>query len=76
MRATKKHLHYSVKGSLEVCEDCDKAKIKHKSIEKVTEERNIDPDEMVYLDLISQKKPSYGGSKNWILIPTQKTKQK
>ena len=68
MRATKKHLHYSVKGSLEVCEDCDKAKIKHKSIEKVTEERNIDPDKMVYLYLISQKKPILGTSVTWFLF--------
>ena len=32
--------------------------------------------EMIYLDLISQKKPSYGGSNNWILIQESDTKQK
>ena len=76
MRATKKHLHYSNKGTLEVCEDCATAKSKEKLLHKVAEERELQPVEMIYLDISSQKKPSYGGSKNWILIQDLDTKQK
>ena len=35
---------------------------------KVVEEWDINPGKMIYLDIISQKKPGYGGSKNWILL--------
>ena len=31
---------------------------------------------MIYLDIISQKKPGYGGSNNWILLQDSYTKQK
>ena len=65
MRATVKHLQYSVSGTLEVCKDCDTAENKQKSIHKVVEER---AGKMISLDLISQKKPSYRGFNNWILI--------
>ena len=41
MRATVKHLHYRVKGVLEVCEDCDMAKSKQKFLHTVAEERNL-----------------------------------
>ena len=65
---TVKHLHYSVKGALEVCEDYATAKIKQKFLCKVEEECNLKPDEMIYLYLSSHEKSSHGGSKNWILI--------
>ena len=42
----------------------------------MTEERDLKPGEMIYLDLNSQKKPSFGGSKNWVLIQDLDTKQK
>ena len=76
MHATDKHLHYIIKGELEVCEDCATAKIKHKLLHKVEEESNLNMGEMIYLDLISQKKPSYGGSNNWIPIQDSDKKQK
>ena len=76
MRATAKHLHYSVEGTLEMCEDYNMAKIKHKLLYKVEEEHGLQPGEMIYLDISLQNKPSYGGSKNWILIQDLKTKQK
>ena len=31
---------------------------------------------MIYIEISSQKKPSYGGIKNWILIQDSDTKQK
>ena len=34
----------------------------------MAEERDLQPGEMVYLDISSQRKPSYGGSNNWIFI--------
>ena len=37
IRATKNHLHYSIKGALEVCEDCATAKTKQKFLHKVAE---------------------------------------
>ena len=30
---------------------------------------------MIYIDIFSQKKPSYGGSKNWVLIQDCDTKK-
>ena len=68
MRATMKYLQYSVKGAVEVFEDYATEKIKKKCIHKVAEEHELNPREIIYLDLSSQKKPSYGGSKNWIYI--------
>ena len=53
------NLHYSVKGALEVCEDQASWKSNKKLIRKVVEEREPNPGKMIYLDLISQKKPSY-----------------
>ena len=76
MHATLKHLQRRIKGTLNICEDCAKAKTKQKSLQKLAEERNLEPGEIIYIDIISQKKPSYGGSKNWILIQDCDTKQK
>ena len=41
IRATAKHLYYSVKGTLEVFKDWDRVKIKHKLLHKVAEERKL-----------------------------------
>ena len=76
MLATSKVLHYRVKGGLEVCKDCAVEKTIRKSLHKVEEERNLNPGKMIYLDLISQRKPSYGGSKNCILIQDSVIEQK
>ena len=64
IQVTVNRLHYSFKGALEVCEECATAKIKQKLLHKVAEEINLKPDEIIYLDPISQKKPSYGGFNN------------
>ena len=50
-------------------------KIEHKLLHKVAEGRDLNPVEMIYLELISQKKPSCGGSKNWILLQDSDTKK-
>ena len=76
MRATTKHLHYSVKGTLQVCEECAKVKIEQKLLQKVAEEHYLQPGQVIYFDIFSQKKPDYGGSKNWLLIQDLDTKQK
>ena len=52
------------------------AKINHKWLHKVAEERKLNTEKMIHLDLSSQKKPNYGGSKNLILIQDSQTKQK
>ena len=76
MHATANHLHYSVKGTLEVCKEYSTAKIEQKYLHKVAEERDLKPGETIYLYLISQKKSSYGGSKNGVLMKDSDTKQK
>ena len=53
---------------LKIFEYCAIAKSKEKLLHKVAEERDLKPGEMIYLDIISQKKPSYGGYNNCILI--------
>ena len=75
MRAIAKHLHYIIRGTLEVGEDFYTAKRKHKSIHTVAEERDLKPGKIIYIYIGSQKKPSYGGSKNWVLIQGCDTKQ-
>ena len=75
IRATVKHLQYSVRGELDVCEDYSMDKRDHILLHKVAGGRNLKPGEMIYLDISSQKKPSYGGSNNWILIQDSDTKQ-
>ena len=76
MRATTNHLHYSKKWGIEISKDCATVNIKQKLPRKVTEERDLKPEEMIYLEIISSKKPSYGGSKSWILIQDSDIKQK
>ena len=53
---------------VEFFEYCAMSKSKHKLLHKIAEERELNAGEMVYLDIISQKKPSYGGSNNCIFI--------
>ena len=48
----------------------------NKFMSKVAEEQDLNPGEIIYLDMISQKKPSYRSTKNWILIKDLYTKQK
>ena len=43
MRVAAKHLHYIIKGMIEVFEDYATAKIKQKSLHKVAEERDLKP---------------------------------
>ena len=64
MRATMKHFHYSVKGTLEVCEDFSTVKINHKKLCKVAEYPDLKPGKIIYLDISSKNKPCYGVSKN------------
>ena len=66
--ATKNNLKCIIKEMLKVCENCTTAKRKQKLLHKVAEELTLKPGDIIYLDLISQKKRKYGGSTNWILI--------
>ena len=75
MRVSTNNLHYRVKGAMEVFEDLTTAKSKNKFLRKVVEERDLNPGKMIYLDISSQKKPSYGGSNNFILIQDSDTKK-
>ena len=52
------------------------AKSNHKLLYKVAEERNLKPGKIIYIDISSQKKPGYGGSKNLILTEDSDTKHK
>ena len=45
-------------------------------LHKVEKDRNLNPWEIIYLDIISQQKPSCGGSNNWIIIQDSDIKQK
>ena len=76
MRIPTKYLHYIIKGMLEVSEDCNMEKRKHKSLHKVLEEQYLKPVEMIYIGISSQKKPGYGGSKDWILLQDSDSEQK
>ena len=42
----------------------------------MAEEHNLKRGKTIYLDLSSQKKPTYEGFKNWILIQDSDTEQK
>ena len=76
MRVISKHIHCRVNGALEVCEECDMSKIKKELLRKVAEERYLNPGEIININIISHKKSSYGGSKNWILIQDSYTKKR
>ena len=73
---TEKDLQYRMKGKLDVCKDCVMVNRNHKSLHKVAEDIDLNMGKMIYLDIISKKKPSYGGYKNWILFQDFYTKQK
>ena len=49
---------------------------KQKFLRNVAEEKDINPGKSIYIDISSQQKPSYGGSKNWIIIQYSDTEQK
>ena len=76
MHATKNQLHYILKGVLDFFECCAMSKRNHKLVYKVLEEHDLKSGEIIYLDLMSKKKPGYGGSKNWILIQDSYIRQK
>ena len=65
---TTKNIICSIKEVLWVSEDFALAKSRHKLPHKVAKERHLKTDEKIYLYIIPQKKPSYGGSNNWIRI--------
>ena len=52
------------------------SKHKQQLLHKVSEERKLQQGEMIYFGISSQKKPSYEGYNNWILIQDLYTKQK
>ena len=68
IHVTANQLHYILKRMIYIFEHCAKSKRNYKSLHKVAEEHDLKPGEIICPDLISQKKPSYGGSKNRILI--------
>ena len=75
MCETANHLHCSDKGNLEVFKDCSTAKSNHTFLHKVEEDQYLNLGKIIYLDIISQNKPTYGGSNNWILIQDPDTDQ-
>ena len=76
MCATENHLHYIIKGTLEVCEYCATAKSNNQFLHNVMREPNFKAGKMICIDISSQTKPSYVWSKIWILIQHSGTKQK
>ena len=74
---TAKYLQYTVMGGTRVIKYCAMAKRNHILICKVTEERHLNPEEMVYLYIIiSQNMPRFGGYKNWILLQDLDTQKR
>ena len=73
--ATAKHLHCRLKGMIEVWKNRATKNIKQELLHKVAEEQGLNPGKMIYLDINSKKKPSYGGPKICILLQDLDTKQ-
>ena len=61
---------------LEVGEDCDMTENNQQLLRKVAEEQDLNTGKIIYFDIISQKKPRYGGSNNWIIIQDLDTTEK
>ena len=76
MHTAKNQLDYSIKWTLDICEDYATEKSKQKLLRKVAQERDLKPGKIIYIGIISQKKSSYGGSQNQILVKDSETKQK
>ena len=53
IRKTANRLHYRVNGVIDFCEDHVTEKSKHKLVHKVVDKRNLQPGEMIYLDISS-----------------------
>ena len=68
MHVTAKDLHCRVRGNPEIFKDFDTEKNLNKSPRTVAEEKYLKTGEMIYIDIISQRKSFYVGSKNLILI--------
>jgi hypothetical protein len=68
LRMTIKKYNLKGDGKLNDCKACAIAKAKAKNIGKINENKTTTPGERLYLDISSVNKPSYGGSKYWLLI--------
>ena len=66
--STANYYNWEIEGTTSVCEQCAKAKAKQKNLNKVTEERSKEVGERLFFDITPMKHPSYGGSRNWLLI--------
>ena len=60
---------------LGVCKGFAMVNVKQKLINDAIEERDLNPREIIYLNITSHKKLSYGGSNNWILLQESDIKQ-
>ena len=76
IRATAKHYGIKLTGAVCKCEDCAKAKIRQKNLNKLNLKSATKPAERLCLDLSTIDKTSMGGNKHWILVVDEATKMK
>ena len=76
LHTTARRLYYNIRGSIEVLKDCNTVNSNKKYSCKVVEEQDLNMEKIIYFDINSQKKPSYGVTKKWILLQDSDTKQK
>jgi hypothetical protein len=68
LKITAKSYDWKLFGKLETCEDCAIGKAKQKNTNKEWLQGSKNPGERLYIDIISIKGESFGGSKFWALI--------
>ena len=65
-----------IKGKMENCENCAIVKMRQKNVPKGPKEKSTKQGYLMYIDLMSSKYISAGGSKYWLLAVDEATHMK
>ena len=75
-KLTGNYMKLKIKGKLENCENCAIGKMRQKNVPKGPKEKSTKPGYRMYIDIMSSKYTSAGGSKYWCLAVDEATHMK
>ena len=76
MDTTAKYYMVNLTGKVNNCQRCSSEKIRQNNIPRKNEDKSKNPGEMMYLDIVSMRKPSMGGRQHWVMFVDEATKYK
>ena len=76
MDATAKYYKVDLTVKVNNCLSCSLEKIRKTNFPKKNEDKSDNPEERMYLDISSMRKPSMGGRQHWVMLVDEATKSK